>query len=236
MRSRLTLVSALALVAALCQGLPATAASSVRINEASCSGVDWVELHNATSAPVDISNWVLSDRVDGGTAKHRFAIPRATVLGAGEFVVFEQGTLSNQLPWGIDCGTGEQLFLFSAMSPSPARVDSLKVPAAVAGFTYGRLSATASGHTLPTRGKANKDGRPSLTSPKVVKCAAGKACKVTLKASNAGRIALAKATAGVKLSKGVLTITARKRQRLTLPLRLSNAAGSRKFSLTVDIA
>ena len=236
MRRKFTFVSALALVAALCQGLPAAAATSVRINEASCSGVDWVELYNPTSTAIDVSNWVLSDRADGGAAKHRFAIPRATVIAPGAFVVFEQGALSNQLPWGIDCSSGEELSLFSAMSPSPVKVDSLKLPPAAPGFTYGRLSATTSGHTLSTRGAANKDGRPALTSPKTVKCTARKACKLTLKASNSGRIALAKATAGVKLSKGVLTITARKKQRLVLPLRLSNAAGSRTFSLTVNIS
>lgn len=236
MRRGFTLVAILAMALALTPSGPAAAAASVRVNEVSCSGVDWVELHNPTSVSVDISNWVLSDRFDGGTARHRFAIPRGTTLAAGAYVVFEQGSLSNQLPWGVDCSAGEEIFLFSAMAPQPVKVDSLQVPAAVAGFTYGRLSSTSAGHTVPTRGARNQDGRPALLSPASLKCVAGKACRHVLKSSNQGTIALTKPVAGVKVTKGLLTITARKKQKLVLSVRLRNAAGARAVTLTVTFA
>jgi hypothetical protein len=48
---------------------------------------DWIELHNRTREPIDLSGWFLSDDPDD-PAKYR--IPAGTVLAAGAFVVFHE--------------------------------------------------------------------------------------------------------------------------------------------------
>ncbi|MEI6766415.1 MAG: lamin tail domain-containing protein [Bacteroidota bacterium] len=46
-------------------------------------GGDWVELHNVTGLPIDVSNWKLSDDNDA----HGWAIPAATVIPANGYLV-----------------------------------------------------------------------------------------------------------------------------------------------------
>ena len=236
MRSKSALVVATALCAALLTNPVQGATASVRVNEVSCSGADWVELHNPTKSAVDISNWILSDRPDGGTARHQFAIARGTVMQPGAFLVLDEGLASNQLTWGVNCADGEEVFLFSSLRPAVTKVDSLKVPPGLSGFTYGRLNASASGRTISTRGKANLDGRPALVSATTLRCTVGKSCKHVLKISNGGKAALAKAVAGVKLSNGTLTFTARKKQTLKIAVRLTNPAGSKPVTLSISFA
>ena len=212
------------------------AGSAVRINEVSCAGVDWIELYNSSTVSVELSNWLLSDR-EAGTARHQFVIPRATVIPAKGFLVFEQGTLSNQLAWGVDCSKGETIYLSEPGGLTPTLVDSLQVPIAVGAYTFGRIpnGANTAGNVIASRGKSNVDARSSLLSAKVISCKAARACKAVLKFSNKGTATLAKAVTGVKLSGTSLTITARKKQTLSLNLKVTNAAGSRLVRLTVRV-
>jgi hypothetical protein len=48
---------------------------------------DSIELYNATEAPVDISGWHLSDSADDF---FKYPIPDGTVLGAGQYVVYDE--------------------------------------------------------------------------------------------------------------------------------------------------
>ena len=47
----------------------------------------WVELYNKGTAPIDISGWFIDD--SGGTQK--YTIEQNTIIGQGEFKVFESG-------------------------------------------------------------------------------------------------------------------------------------------------
>ena len=235
---RSSLWAALVLCCALVVPAPAQAATSaVRINEVSCAGVDWIELYNSGSVSVELSNWIISDR-EAGTARHQFVVPRATSIPAKGFLVFEQGSNSNQLAWGVDCSKGETIYLSEPGGLSPVLVDTLVVPIAVGNYTFGRVpnGAQTAAHTIASKGMGNIDARAALTSAKVISCKASRACKATLAISNQGTAKLAKSVTGVKIVGKVLTLTARKKQTLTLSLRLTNPAGARVVSLVVKVA
>lgn len=69
--------------------------SSVCINEFQTTSLaggtdDWIELFNRGGAPVDLSGMFLSDN---RTTNLKYRIPNGTVLGAGQYVVFDELTL-----------------------------------------------------------------------------------------------------------------------------------------------
>ncbi|MEL7534296.1 MAG: lamin tail domain-containing protein, partial [Bacteroidota bacterium] len=80
---------------------------------------DWIELHNPTSASIDVSNWVLMDETSG------FRLPAGLSIGPGAFWVLVEDsalftaqypTVSNFVgPMGFTLkGTGESVFLLNA--------------------------------------------------------------------------------------------------------------------------
>ena len=84
------------------------------------SDPDWIELHNRSSAPVDISGWFLSDSASD-YAKYR--IPNGTVIPAGGYVTYYED--SNFGATSIDPGritpfafseNGETAYLHSAVN------------------------------------------------------------------------------------------------------------------------
>ncbi len=54
------------------------------------SAAEWIELHNRTAAPVDISGWKFTDGVS-------YTFPASTVLAAGGFIVVNQAQFSGSL-------------------------------------------------------------------------------------------------------------------------------------------
>ena len=67
---------------------PYTIGETVVINEIlanSGSAADWIELHNRTQSPIDISGWFLSD---DGTNLSKYRIPAGTILPAGGYVTY----------------------------------------------------------------------------------------------------------------------------------------------------
>ncbi len=89
-------------------GLSGGALRNVRINEflaySGTNHLDYVELYNYSTSPVDVSGVVVTD--DPRTNK--FVIPSPTILPARGFLVFDQ----NALGFRLDAG-GERLFLRS---------------------------------------------------------------------------------------------------------------------------
>lgn len=84
------------------------------------SSPDWIELHNRTTAPIDIGGWFLSD---SATDLAKYRIPLGTVIPAGGYLVFDEeqhfGAASIDpgriAPFGIS-DTGETLYLSSAVN------------------------------------------------------------------------------------------------------------------------
>lgn len=71
---------------------PFTIGETVVVNEVlanSGTAPDWIELHNRTLSPVDISGWFLSD---DGTNPTKYRIPPGTILPAGGFATFYEDT------------------------------------------------------------------------------------------------------------------------------------------------
>ena len=68
---------------------------------------DWVELKNASTAPLDLSDFKVGDEA----WYHRFSLPTGTVVPAGErLVVFENGEKFAQQNPGVTNSLGEMGF------------------------------------------------------------------------------------------------------------------------------
>ncbi len=75
---------------------------------------DWIELHNATSAPLDLSGWQLRDEIDA----HNYVFPPGTVIGTNQpYHVFFQdaGKFSARFP-NVGNKTGPIGFSFNGTS------------------------------------------------------------------------------------------------------------------------
>lgn len=116
---------------------------------------DWIELHNPTSLPIDLSGYFISDDPTNFT-RYQFA---SLVLPAnGYAIVFASGkdTVHTELHTNFSLSAkGETVYLSSQDS---LLIDSLNIPFALANRTVGRFSNsqdTLSWFTVPTPGNAN---------------------------------------------------------------------------------
>ncbi len=102
---------------------PYTIGQTVVINEVLAnSGVlsDWIELHNRTGAPINISGWFLSD---SAVDLQKYRIPEGTVISAGGYVTFYETTNfgaasvdTNKItPFALS-DVGETVYLSSAVN------------------------------------------------------------------------------------------------------------------------
>lgn len=92
--------------------VPYSPLSTVRVNEVlahSDPGIDWVELHNTSTSPVNIGKWYLSDDLSDLT---QFQIPDSTTIPAGGYLVLNQ----NNLGFGFSSAAGDQVVLSAADS------------------------------------------------------------------------------------------------------------------------
>ncbi|MET0284444.1 MAG: lamin tail domain-containing protein, partial [Polyangiales bacterium] len=125
--------------------------AQVLINEVESNGGDpddWIELHNAGSAPADLSGWSLRDNDD----THVYSLPAGSVIAPAGYLVIGQPTLG----FGLGSEDAARLFQGSALIDSTSWTSHAAV-------TYGRCP-NASGPFLntsaSTKGAAN-DCTPS---------------------------------------------------------------------------
>ena len=138
--------------------------AAVVINEALThtdpSPGDAIELYNPTGAPVDISNWYLTD--DFGTPK-KYRIAAGTTIPAGGYRIFYQ---SNTFGLGANgfalSSTGDELYLYSADGDGDLTgyVHGFDFGPQANGVTFGRyITSTGADHfvaqTTPTLGNGN---------------------------------------------------------------------------------
>lgn len=114
--------------------------------------VDEIELHNPTDGPIDISGWFLSDSDDNFL---KYPIPSGTILGPGEYIVFNE----NQFGFGLKSDVTEQVYLvMQATGGAITFVDQVEFGASFDGQTLGR-SPIGDGRFAPlisnTLGSAN---------------------------------------------------------------------------------
>jgi hypothetical protein len=103
----------------------------VLINEVESNGGtpgDWVELHNATLVPADVSGWIFRDNDD----THGYVIPPGTIIQPGRFLVLDEAVLG----FGFAAEDSARLFL-----PDGAKLVDSYLWSTHATTTYGRCPA-----------------------------------------------------------------------------------------------
>ncbi len=93
-------------------GIPAVVINEVLTH--TVVGLDFVELHNATAAPVSIAGWFLTD---DKTTPQKFRIPGGPSIPAGGYVVFTEADFNPTPGLGTSFtfnGAGDAAYLFSA--------------------------------------------------------------------------------------------------------------------------
>ena len=128
---------------------------------------DAIELHNTTSAPIDISGWFLSDSNDN---YKKFRVPDGTIIAADAYKVFTEADF-NPTPatpgpndFALDGAHGDDVWLVKAAPSSQllAFADSVHFDAAPQGESLGRWpNDTGSLYPMatPTLGAANSGPR-----------------------------------------------------------------------------
>jgi hypothetical protein len=121
--------------------------------------VDAIELYNPTGQAWDISGWYLSD---SGENLLRFRLPAGTVLGAGQYRVWDE----TQLGFGFRGQSSDDAWLIAAdANGRPVRfVDHVEFDAAMNGVTLGRWpngSGALFPQTANSLGRANSGPVPS---------------------------------------------------------------------------
>ncbi len=81
--------------------LPAIVINEFSYDDASTDDVEFVEIVNRSTAPVDISGWRL-EAIDATTTNPAYTVPAATVLAAGDFYVFGSSLLNTNFTGLID--------------------------------------------------------------------------------------------------------------------------------------
>ena len=122
---------------------------AVTMNEVSCRGTEWVELHSGEAAALDLGGWIIGDRADDPA--EQYVVPEGVVLEPGGFVVLPPEGV--ELPFGIGCAD-DTLWL---LDPAGIAYDSTTVTGPPRLATWGRLPDGVGDwfHTRPTPGAAN---------------------------------------------------------------------------------
>lgn len=144
------------------------APESILINELMANPApgasDWVELHNTTDQPWDLSGWFLSDDV---ATLRKYEIPQGTILAPGGYLVFDQANHfgNDQAPGAIQAfglsARGETLTLQGGQDGElTGYVTRANFSASDPGRSFGRYGTA--GHELvplaaPTPGQANAE-------------------------------------------------------------------------------
>ncbi len=128
---------------------------------------DWVELHNTTAQPIDISGWFLSDSDSDVSSLKKYEIPTPTVIDPHSYVVFTQDQHFGN-PSAAGCHSpfalsenGEKVFLSSGSGGQlTGYAEQQDFDASQVGVSMG-IHQTSTGKTVfvamqsPTPGSAN---------------------------------------------------------------------------------
>ena len=122
------------------------------------SSDEWVELHNGSDRDLDLGNWMLDDRADGGSPP--FTLPRGTILRGGEYYV-----LYRCITHVVLGDTGDEVRL---MAPDGAVVDMVSYGHTEEDVSFSRIGECGSKwieDLSPSPGEANDRSRTRLGLP-----------------------------------------------------------------------
>jgi len=211
----------------------------VTINEIDCHGNDWIEVTNTSTKSVNISGWMLSDHApNAAKASHRYIFPAgSTLTSKGYKVVQQSGVGALQLPFGVPCAGGQNVYLSKpGIGALFTVVDKVVVPVIQPHLSYGRVP-NGTGQfefTLGTKSAANNSAMPTLISATTIKCTKSKSCSVTLKGKNTATYQLVKQVSGVTLSAtGVLKSLVSKPGTKAIQVKLVGTYGSTVATLSI---
>jgi len=122
------------------------------------SSDEWVELHNGLDRDLDLGNWMLDDRADGGSPP--FTLPRGTILRGGEYYV-----LYRCITHVVLGDTGDEVRL---MAPDGAVVDMVSYGRTEEDVSFSRIGECGSKwieDLSPSPGEANDRSRTRLGLP-----------------------------------------------------------------------
>jgi hypothetical protein len=147
-------------------GSPGTAGlgpTGIVVNEVRARGngdnaPDAIELHNTSNQSVDISGWYLSDSANNLL---KFRIPAGTVIGAGQYVVFDERQfnadppLAGSIPFGLNGVEGDNVWLVAGDGQGGVRwfIDDVHFGAVYDGQSLGRIP-NGSGQLTPLTGNS----------------------------------------------------------------------------------
>jgi len=125
---------------------------------------DWIELHNTTDQPVNVSGWLLSDDANEPA---KYEIPEGTTIAAGGYLVLAEdeafgnpGAAGCHVPFGLS-RHGETVYLYSASDGMPTGCrEQQRFGASEPGVTFGRYRTSTGAFdfavmTEPTPGGPN---------------------------------------------------------------------------------
>ncbi len=122
--------------------------------------VDWVELYNASTQPVYLDGYGLSDNIDRG---RKWQFPSGTMIAPGSYLLVycdgkATGTKSGELHTGFRIGkTKEEMIVLA--TPDGTVLDRLTLPADMrTDISYGRTNAGFRYFDQPTPVSANANG------------------------------------------------------------------------------
>ncbi len=103
--------------------------------------LDSIELLNTTGSPVNIGGWYLSDA--GGNLQ-KFQIPAGTMLGAGQYIVFDEDDFNrddDENGFGLSSGNGDDVWLTipAGNGGTATFVDDVHFIASLPGESFGRV-------------------------------------------------------------------------------------------------
>lgn len=121
---------------------------------------DWVELHNAGAAPVDLAGWTLTDNL---ARPAKWSFPAGTTIGSGQFLLVWADSRATGLHTSFSLDReGEAIGLFDA---SGAPRDTLAYGTQATDVSMGRDPASPTAFVFfptPTPGRANGPGVAGL--------------------------------------------------------------------------
>ena len=122
---------------------------------------DWIEIYNAGTDTVDLTNWGLSDRLDRG---RRWQFPQGTTIGPGEYKVIMCDRLAEknnyqQLHASFKVGKLKQETI-TLTDPTGRVLDKMTLPEMRTDVSYGRTLGIAGlfYYDTPTPFQQNRDG------------------------------------------------------------------------------